>query len=78
MARRLLSRIVVDPKVMAGKPVIKGTRIPLDAIIQRVAEGMSFDEVLEDYPNLEKEDIKAALNYSAALVRGEHVVALGS
>ena len=61
MTDRLKTRVVVDPKVMAGKPVIKGTRIHVDAIIQRVAEGMSFGEILEDYPNLKKEDIKAAL-----------------
>ena len=55
------SRIVVNPKVMVGKPVIKGTRIPVDAIIKRLAEGMSIKEILEEYPNLKEEDVKAAL-----------------
>jgi len=46
---------------MVGKPVIKGPRIPVDAIIRRLAEGMSIKEILEDYPNITREDILAAL-----------------
>jgi uncharacterized protein (DUF433 family) len=46
---------------MVGKPVIKGTRIPVDAIIRRLAEEMSIKEILEDYPNISREDILAAL-----------------
>jgi uncharacterized protein (DUF433 family) len=68
------ARITADPAVMAGKPVFAGTRIPVDAVIQRIAEGLSIEEVLQDYPNLHREDIKAALRYGAALVRGESIV----
>jgi len=57
----LLKRIVIDPKVMAGKPVIKGTRITVEAIIKRLAEGLTIGQILEDYPQLTREDIKAAL-----------------
>jgi uncharacterized protein (DUF433 family) len=46
---------------MVGKPVINGTRIPVDAIIRRFAEGMNIKEILEDYPNITREDILAAL-----------------
>lgn len=67
-------RIVVNPKVIVGKPVIKGTRIPVDAIIRRFAEGMSIKEILEEYPNLKEEDIKAALEYAAKVVSGEEVI----
>ncbi|OYT55084.1 MAG: antitoxin [Candidatus Altiarchaeales archaeon ex4484_2] len=74
MEEQLRNRIVVNPGVMAGKPVIKGTRIPVDAIIHRIADGMSIDEIVEDYPNLKKEDVKAALEYSADLVRGEYTI----
>lgn len=70
------SRIVVNPKVMVGKPVIKGTRIPVDAIIKRLAEGMSIKEILEEYPNLKEEDVKAALEYAAKVVSGEEVMPL--
>ncbi|MBI2175821.1 DUF433 domain-containing protein [Candidatus Woesearchaeota archaeon] len=69
-----MKRIVVDPKVMAGKPVVKGTRIPVDAILQRIADGMTIDEILLDYPNITRDDIKAALEYSANVVRGEDII----
>jgi uncharacterized protein (DUF433 family) len=61
-------RIVVDPNIMAGKPVIRGTRIPVDAILRRLAEGASIKDILEDYPNLKEEDIRAALIYAAELL----------
>ncbi|MFW6194465.1 MAG: DUF433 domain-containing protein [Halobacteriota archaeon] len=66
-------RITINPKVMVGKPVIKGTRIPVDAIIKRLAQGMSTQEILEEYPNLKEEDVKAALEYAAKVVSGEDV-----
>lgn len=56
---------------MAGKPVLRGTRIPVDAILRRLAVGMSVRDVLEDYPNLQVEDVKAALEYGARVVSGE-------
>ena len=68
-----MERIEVNLKVMVGKPVIKGTRITVDAIIRRLAEGMTFDEILEDFPYITKEDIKAALMYAHSLVEGEEV-----
>lgn len=69
-------RIVINPEIMVGKPVIKGTRIPIDLIIKLLAQGMTPREILEDYPQLEKEDIRAALEYVAALVKGEDVFPL--
>ena len=71
-------RIVVDPRVMVGKPVIKGTRVPVDAILRRLAEGMSIDEILEEYPNLTREDISAALEYAEEIIRGEEIIPLFS
>ena len=52
-------------RLLSGKPVIKGTRLPVDGIIQRVAEGQSFDEILEDQPNIKRDDIRAALEHAA-------------
>ena len=69
-------RIIVDPTIMAGKPVIKGTRIPVDTILRCIAQGMTQAEILEDYPRLTKEDIKAALEYGADLIQGENVYPL--
>ena len=70
----LLKRIVVNPKVMAGKPAIRGTRIPMDAILHRIAEGATIDDLLKDYPNITKKDVKAALQYAENLVRGEDTI----
>jgi uncharacterized protein (DUF433 family) len=74
--RKLLERIALDPEVMAGKPVIRGTRVPVDLLIRLVAEGLSFEEILKDYPQLSREDIQAALLYGALVVRGEEVFPL--
>ncbi|MBI2143642.1 DUF433 domain-containing protein [Candidatus Woesearchaeota archaeon] len=69
-----MKRIIVDPKIMVGKPVIKGTRVPVDAILQRIADGMTTEGILKDYPNLTKDDVRAAVEYSASLVRGEDII----
>ena len=57
-------RIERDPRVCNGKPVIKGTRIPVSVVLEQIAEGISWDHLLEDYPELEREDIKAALDFA--------------
>lgn len=74
MKKNILGKIVVDTRVMAGKPVVKGTRITVEAIIERLAAGMTIDEILDDFPNLKKEDILAALEYSAEILRGEKII----
>mgnify|MGYP001560874625 CR=1 FL=1 len=76
MEEELNKRIVINPKVMVGKPVIKGTRIHVDTIVRLLAQGMTNKEILEDYPNLKEEDIKAALEYVADLAEGEDVFPL--
>lgn len=73
MEKNFMKRIVVDPKIMVGKPIIKGTRITVEAVVRRVAQGMAFDEILKDYPYITKEDIKAALLYANSLVAGEDI-----
>jgi uncharacterized protein (DUF433 family) len=59
----LIERIVIDPKVMVGKPIIRGTRITVDCILDSLASGMSFEEIAKDY-GLTFEDVKAALIYA--------------
>ena len=66
-------RIVVDPEIMVGKPVIRGTRIPVDLILKRLAQDLDLDELYADYPRLTPEDVKAALEYAEARVKGEEV-----
>lgn len=62
----LLERIEINPKVCNGKPVIKGTRIPVSVILEQLAEGESWDKILTGYPELTREDIHAALHYAKA------------
>ena len=63
-----LDRIELNPKVCNGKPVIKGTRIPISVILEQVAQGESWDDLLKGYPELEREDIKSALLYARASI----------
>ena len=60
-----MDRITIDPKVMVGKPVIKGTRITVQLIVQLLANGATETEILNDYLDLKKEDIEAALLYAS-------------
>lgn len=64
---KVMDRISVDPGVMLGQPVIKGTRLPVYVIVQAMAAGDSADELLEAYPFLSSEDIESALQYAARL-----------
>ncbi len=71
--RRLLDRISVDPNVCFGKPCIKGTRIWVSLVLDFLADGMSFEEILEDYPSLTTEDIRAAIAYGSEMSRERFV-----
>jgi len=68
-------RISIDKKVRFGKPVIKGTRIPVDLIIGKLAGGMTYEEVMSEY-DLTREDILAALDYAAKHLSDEEVRAI--
>ena len=63
--RELLDRITIDPKVMAGKPVIKGTRLTVQYILELIADGTNFENITEEYKSLTKEDIIACLLYAS-------------
>ncbi len=69
----LLERIAIDPKIMLGKPVIKGTRLPVELIIEKLAFGDNIESVLRDYPFLEEADVRAALLYAANSLAREEV-----
>ena len=60
-----LRRIVIDAKVMLGKPVIRGTRVPVELLVEKLAFGASFDGIRKDYPFLTAEDIREAVLYAA-------------
>jgi uncharacterized protein (DUF433 family) len=67
-------RIEVNPKVMVGKPVIRGTRIPVELILRKLGEGATEEELLDGYPRLTSEDIRAAIAYAADVVALEDIV----
>ncbi len=69
-------RIVVDPKVLVGKPVIKGTRLSVEFILGLLANDWTTTQILDEYPQLKREDVMAVLKYAAELVKEEKVYSL--
>ena len=69
-------RIVVDPEVLAGKPVVRGTRIAVEFVVELLASGWSQEEILANYPGLEPQDVRACLAYAKTLLEGERVFPL--
>lgn len=71
----LLKRIVINPKIMLGKPVIKGTRLTVEIIIEKLAYGETVEDLKRDYPFITEDDIRAALLYAAKRLAHEEVYA---
>jgi len=76
MSEEFMERIEINVRRLMGKPVIKGTRIPVSLIIELVANGLKPSEIIREYPELTLEDIKAALLYASRLVEREVLLAL--
>jgi uncharacterized protein (DUF433 family) len=72
------ARIEVNPKVMLGKPVIRGTRITVELILRKLGEGATLQDLLEAYPHLSTEDIQAAMTYAADTLAHEETVLVES
>jgi len=70
---RWQDRIEVNPEVLVGKPVIKGTRIAVEHVIELLAEGWTEKQILEHYPQLQTDDIRAAVHYAAEALKAEKV-----
>ena len=73
-----LSRITSDPAVCHGRPTVRGLRYPVESLLELLSAGMTIDEILDDYPDLEREDILAALEFGALAAGGGRVVPLGA
>ena len=69
----LLERITIDPEICHGKPCIRGMRWPVEVILDLLGSEMTMEEILTDHPELEKEDILAAINYAKILVSGRTI-----
>ena len=65
--------IIINETILGGKPIIKGTRISVEFIIELLANNWSHEKIIENYPHLTKEDILAALNYDSDLLKAEHI-----
>jgi uncharacterized protein (DUF433 family) len=78
MTMSRLDRITSDPLVCHGKPTIRGLRHPVEALLELLASGMTIEEVLEDYPELERDDLLAALEFGALASGMRRVVPLGA
>ncbi len=72
------TRIVVDPDVLVGKPVVKGTRLAVEFIIDLLAQGWTQSDILKNYPGLTAEDIQACLAYASTMLQAEKVYPLSS
>lgn len=68
------NRIVFNPKILAGKPIIKGTRISVEFILELLSSGMSVSEITKEYPHLKKTDILAAIEYAAKTIKHEDLI----
>jgi uncharacterized protein (DUF433 family) len=73
-----LDRITADPAICHGRPTVRGLRYPVDDLLELLASGMTLDEVLADYPDLEHDDLLAALEYGALTAGRTKIVPLGA
>lgn len=69
----LLKRIVIDPAICHGKPVVRGLRYPVENILELLASGMTHEEILEDYEDLENEDLLACILFAAKITRVKNI-----
>ncbi|MEM7509426.1 MAG: DUF433 domain-containing protein [Bacteroidota bacterium] len=78
MADSLLSRITMNPEVSFGKPTIRNMRYPVEIMLDLIGSGMSFEEILEDYPDLEREDLLACILFAREAIRVKSIHRLAS
>ena len=69
MNNQLLKRITIDPEICHGKPVVRGLRYPVESLLELMSSGMSTEDLLSDYPDLEKEDFLACIEYAAKVIQ---------
>jgi uncharacterized protein (DUF433 family) len=77
-SRNYISRITIIPTICHGKPTIRGLRYPVENMLELLAAGMTFDEILEDYPDLEREDLLACLEYAVKVTQAKTIYPLAS
>lgn len=78
MTTQYLDKIIVDPQILAGKPIVKGTRLAVEFVIDLLAQGWPEAEVIKNYPSLTHDDIQACLQYASAVLHAEKVYPLSA
>ena len=71
-----MGKIVVNSEILAGKPIIEGTRISAEFILELLSSGMTIDEIIREYPHLTKEDVLASIKYAVNVIKNEEVYSL--
>jgi len=74
MEENMLERIEINSSILAGKPIIKGTRMSVEFILELFSSNMSMESIIKEYPHLSKQDILAAVNYAANIVKREEII----
>ena len=69
-----MTKIVFDQNILKGKPIIEGTRISVEFILELLSSGMSYEDIIKEYPHLKKEDILSALDYAVKTIKHEEVI----
>jgi len=64
-------RIAIDPQILVGKPIIRGTRISVELVVDLLAAGWTYDQILDNYPTLKEEDVRACLGYASGIIHSE-------
>jgi len=78
MAQTLINRITIDSETCHGKPTIRGLRYPVDSMLELMASGMTIEDILNDYPDLQKEDLLACIEYAAKLTQVKSIYRIAS
>ena len=78
MSLENVTRITIDKDICHGKPTVRGMRYPVDSLLELLASGMTYEEILNDYPDLEKEDLLACLEYAAKLTHIKSIYRIAS
>ena len=78
MTHKLLNRITIDPDICHGKPTIRGLRYPVDNMLELLASGMTMEELQKDYPDLDREDFLACIEYAAKLTQVKSIYRIAS
>lgn len=74
----MTQRITTNPKIMVGKPIVRGTRITVELVLRKLAQRLSITDILHEYPQLTEADVQAAIDYAAMVIHNEAIFSVGT